>query len=116
MTLKALNFLLVLSAFFRVHQRPEKRDFMKKTKAFESVAQIFHISNESAKYLLNHVQKSFKNEKPNHALILEFIESQRFEFIPTPYDIASAMKENGVWNYELTSPPPKVEDEEDLYF
>ncbi|KXK15831.1 MAG: hypothetical protein UZ14_CFX002000268 [Chloroflexi bacterium OLB14] len=87
-----------------------------KTKPFERIAQIFQISNESAKYLLNHVQKSFKYEKPNHALILEFIESQTYEFIPTPYDIASAMKENKVWDYELSSPPPKVEDEEDLYF
>lgn len=87
-----------------------------KIKPFERIAQIFQISNESAKYLLNHVQKSFKHEKPNHALILEFIESQTYEFIPTPYDIASAMKENKIWDYELSSPPPKVEDEEDLYF
>ncbi len=87
-----------------------------KTKPFERIALIFQISNESAKYLLNHVQKSFKNERPNHALILGFIESQTYEFIPTPYDIASAMKENKVWDYELSSPPPKVEDEEDLYF
>jgi hypothetical protein len=86
-----------------------------KIKAYERIAQIFQISKESAKYLLNHVQKSFKVEKPNHALILEFIESQTYEFVPTPYDIASAMKENKVWDYELASPPPKVEDEEDIY-
>jgi len=89
---------------------------MQKIKPFERTAQIFQISNESAKYLLNHVQKSFKNEKPNHALILEFIESQTYEFVPTPYDIASAMKENKIWDYELSSPPPKVEDEEDVYY
>lgn len=88
---------------------------MQKTKPYEQIAKLFQISNESAKYLLNHVQRSFKVEKPNHALILEFIESHSYEFVPTPYDIASAMKENKVWNYELSSPPPKVEDEEDLY-
>lgn len=89
---------------------------MQKTKPFEQIAKLFQISNESAKYLLNHVQKSFKSEKPNHALILEFVETQSFEFVPTPYDIASAMKENGVWDYELNSPPPQLEDEEDIYF
>lgn len=88
---------------------------MQKIKPFERTANIFQISNESAKYLLNHVQKSFKNEKPNHALIVEFIESQSYEFVPTPYDIASAMKENKVWDYEIKSPPAKLEDEEDLY-
>ncbi|MBL8090807.1 MAG: hypothetical protein JNJ43_10790 [Anaerolineales bacterium] len=88
----------------------------KKIKPYEQIAKLFQISNESAKYLLNHVQKSFKSEKPNHALILEFIESQSYEFVPTPYDVASAMKENGIWSYELSSPPPKVEDDEDLYF
>lgn len=87
-----------------------------KIKPFERTAKFFQISNESAKYLLNHVQKSFKNEKPNHALILEFIESQNYEFVPTPYDIASAMKENKVWDYEIISPPAKLEDDEDLYF
>jgi hypothetical protein len=89
---------------------------MQKIKPFEQIAKLFQISNESAKYLLNHVQKSFKNEKPNHALILEFIETQEFDFVPTPYDIASAMKENKVWDYELNSPPPKIEDEEDVYY
>lgn len=88
---------------------------MQKIKPYEQIAKLFQISNESAKYLLNHVQKSFKVEKPNHALILEFIETQNYEFVPTPYDIASAMKENKVWDYALNSPPPKIEDEEDLY-
>ena len=86
-----------------------------KNKPFQQIANIFQISNESAKYLLNHVQKSFKVEKPNHALILELIESQRYEFVPTPYDIASAMKENKVWDYEIFSPPAKLEDEKDIY-
>ncbi|MCC7118364.1 MAG: hypothetical protein IT310_07560 [Anaerolineales bacterium] len=87
-----------------------------KPKPSERIADLFQISNESAKYLLNHVQKSFKVERPNHALIVEFIESQNYEFTPTPYDVASAMQANGIWNYELTAPPPKVEDEEDGYF
>ena len=89
---------------------------MKKIKAYERIATIFQISNESAKYLLNHVQKSFKVEKPNHMLILEFVETQKYEFVPTPYDIASAMHESGVWAYEIKSPPAKLEDDEDLYF
>lgn len=89
---------------------------IKPIKPFERIAIIFQISNESAKYLLNHVQKSFKNEKPNHALILEFVETQKYEFVPTPYDIASAMKENKVWDYDIKSPPAKLEDDEDMYF
>lgn len=86
-----------------------------KIKAYEEIARIFKISNESAKYFLNHVQKSFKVERPPHKLILEFVEKQGYEFIPTPYDVASAMKEGGVWNFDLGSPPPAVEDEEDVY-
>ena len=86
-----------------------------KTKAFEEIARIFEISNESAKYFLNHVQKSFKVERPPHKLILEFVEKQNYQFQPTPYDVASAMKESGVWNYALGSRPAAVEDEEDLY-
>jgi hypothetical protein len=89
---------------------------MQKIKPSEQIAKLFQISNESAKYLLNHVQKSFKVEKPSHQLILDFIESQAYEFVPTPYDIASAMKENKVWDYEIKSPPAKLEDDEDLYF
>ena len=86
-----------------------------KVKAFEEVARIFEISNESAKYFLNHVQKSFKVERPPHKLILEFVEKQNYEFKPTPYDVALAMKESGVWDYDLGSPPPALEDEEDIY-
>ncbi|HNN13572.1 MAG TPA: hypothetical protein PKL78_08440 [Anaerolineales bacterium] len=86
-----------------------------KIRPFEQVAQIFDISRESAKYFLNHVQKSFKVERPPHQLIVEFVQSQGYEFQPTPYDVATAMKESGVWDYALGSPPPKLEDEEDLY-
>ncbi len=86
-----------------------------KVKAFEQVARIFSISNESAKYFLNHVQKSFKLERPPHKLILEFVEKQNYQIQPTPYDVAFAMKESGVWNYDLGSRPAVVEDEEDLY-
>jgi hypothetical protein len=86
-----------------------------KIKAFEQIAQLFQMSNESAKYFLNHVQKSFKVERPPHKLILEFVEKQNYQFVPTPYDVASAMKESGVWNYDLGSPPPALEDEEDIY-
>ncbi|MCZ2127130.1 MAG: hypothetical protein LC099_05070 [Anaerolineales bacterium] len=86
-----------------------------KIKAFEEVARIFGISNESAKYFLNHVQKSFKVERPPHKLILEFVEKQTYKYQPTPYDVAAAMKESGIWDYAISSPPPVLEDEEDLY-
>ncbi len=86
-----------------------------KIKPFEEVARIFQISNESAKFFLNRVQKSFKVEKPPHKLILEFVETQKYEFQPTPYDVASAMKEGGVWNYDMTSPPPELVDDENIY-
>ena len=86
-----------------------------KIKVFEEIARIFDISNESAKYFLNHVQKSFKLERPPHKLILEFVEKQGYKLKPTPYDVALAMKEGGVWNYDIGSPPPAVEDEEDVY-
>lgn len=86
-----------------------------KIKPFEEIARIFQISNESAKFFLNRVQKSFKVEKPPHKLILEFVEAQKYEFQPTPYDVASAMKEGGVWNYDMTSPPPELVDDEDIY-
>jgi hypothetical protein len=86
-----------------------------KVKAFEQIAHIFEISNESAKYFLNHVQKSFKVERPSHKLILEFLEKQNYEFPPTPYDVASALQGSGVWAYELNAPPPVMEDEEDIY-
>jgi hypothetical protein len=86
-----------------------------KIKPFEKIASLFQISNESAKYFLNHVQKSFKVEKPPHKLILEFMEAQKYEFQPTPYDVASAMQEGGIWAYDLNSPPLIPLDDEDLY-
>jgi hypothetical protein len=87
---------------------------MDKIKPFERIATQFHISNESAKYFLNHVQKSFKTEKPSHRLILEFIETQEMEFLLTPYEVAALMNEKGVWAYPLNTAPPIIVDDEDL--
>lgn len=84
-------------------------------KPFEIIAEQFQISKESAKYFLNHVQKSFKLERPSHKLIVDFVQTQEYEFVPTPYDVAAALQESGAWAYELNSPPPAVEDEEDIY-
>ena len=86
---------------------------MDKIKPYEKIAERFQISNESAKYFLNHVQKSFKTERPPHKLILEFIESQNLEILLTPYEVATMMQENGVWAYALGSPPPILVDDED---
>ena len=88
---------------------------MDKIKPFEIIAEQFQISKESAKYFLNRVQKSFKLERPPHKLIVEFVQTQEFEFVPTPYDVASALQESGVWAYELDSPPPVMQDEQDIY-
>jgi hypothetical protein len=88
---------------------------MDKIKPFENIAARFHISAESAKYFLNHVQKSFKVEKPPHKLIVEFIEAQQIQSLPaTPYELAALLKEKGAWFYALNSPPPAVVDDEDL--
>ncbi|MBE0672817.1 MAG: hypothetical protein IH588_19745 [Anaerolineales bacterium] len=89
---------------------------MDKVKPFEKVAEQFQISKESAKYFLNHVQKSFKTEKPSHRLILEFIETQKLEILLTPYEIAVLMNESGVWAYPLNAPPPVNMPDEDLHF
>ena len=86
---------------------------MHKIKPFEKIAEQFQISHESAKYFLNHVQKSFKTERPPHALILEFVESQQFEFLLTPYEVAALMNESGVWAYALGTPPAVIENDED---
>ncbi len=85
-------------------------------KPFEKIASQFQISQESAKYFLGRVQKSFKTERPPHKLILEFIETQNFEFLLTPYEIAVLMNENGVWTYPLDTAPPIIVDDEDLEF
>lgn len=86
---------------------------MDKVKPFEKIAAQFQISKESAKYFLNHVQKSFKTEKPSHQLILEFIETQQLEILLTPYEVAALMNESGVWAFPLNSAPPIPMDEED---
>jgi len=86
---------------------------MDKIKPYEKIASQFQISNESAKYFLNHVQKSFKTERPTHKLILEFIESQNLEILLTPYEVATMMQESGVWAYALGTAPPVIVDDED---
>jgi hypothetical protein len=87
-----------------------------KIKPFEKIASQFQISQESAKYFLGRVQKSFKTERPPHKLILEFIELQNMEFLLTPYEIAVMMNENGIWAYALDTAPPIIVDDEDLEF
>ena len=89
---------------------------MEKIRPYQKIAAKFQISQESAKYFLGGVQKSFKTEKPPHKLILEFIESQQFEFLPTSYEIAALMNESGLWPYALNAAPPLMMDEEDIYF
>ena len=89
---------------------------MDKIRPYQKIADRFQVSNESAKYFLGGVQKSFKDEKPPHRLILECVDQQSYDFLPTPYDIAFAMYESGLWPYELKAEPPTLMDEEDLYF
>ena len=86
---------------------------MDKIKPFEIIAYQFQISKESAKYFLNHVQKSFKKEKPSHQSILDFIETQQLEILLTPHEIATLMNESGAWAYPLNAAPPVPMDEED---
>lgn len=88
---------------------------MNKIKPFEKIATQFQISRESAKYFLNHVQKSFKTERPSHQLIVEFIEAQKIEILLTPYEVAELMNETGVWAHDLDTAPPIIVDDEDLY-
>ena len=84
-----------------------------KIKPYQQIASRFQISNESAKFFLNHIQKSFKTERPPHKLIVEFIESQQIEVLLTPYEVATLMFESGVWVHALGSAPPVIEDEEE---
>jgi hypothetical protein len=86
---------------------------MNKIKPFEKIAEQFQISHESAKYFLNHVQKSFKTERPSHAFILQFIESQKLEFLLTPFEVAALMNESGAWKFALVAAPPVIENNED---
>lgn len=88
---------------------------MDKIKPFEKIASEFQISQESAKFFLGRVQKSFKTEKPPHKLIQEFIETQKMEFLLTPYEVAAMLKESNVWPYALVTEPPAIVDDEDLY-
>ena len=82
-------------------------------KPYQMIASKFQISQESAKYFLGRVQKSFKKEKPPHALILEFMEKHEFTSLPEPYDIASLMHENGTWKHALNSPPAILVDDDE---
>ena len=87
---------------------------MNKLKPYQLIASKFQISEESAKYFLGRVHKSFKKERPPHALILEFMEAQDIEIPPDPYDIAAMMNETGIWVYALNSPPAILVDEEEV--
>lgn len=82
-------------------------------KPYQVIASKYQISQESAKYFLGRVQKSFKKERPPHALILEFIETHGFDSQPDAYDIALRMRESGVWSHELNSAPAIFVDEEE---
>jgi hypothetical protein len=82
-------------------------------KPYQKIASKYQISEESAKYFLGRVQKSFKKDKPPHALILDFIETNQLDNMPDPYDVALLMYENGVWEYKLNSPPRILVDEEE---
>lgn len=87
---------------------------MNTLRPFQKIASKFQISEESAKYFLGRVQKSFKKDKPPHLLILDFIEAQEIDYIPEPYDIAALMNETGIWVYPLNSPPPILVDGEEV--
>ena len=87
---------------------------MSTLKPYQRIASQFQISEESAKYFLGRVQKSLKKEKPPHALILELVEAQGFEYLPTPYDVALLLYETGVWVHDLNSPPPILVDGGDV--
>ena len=89
---------------------------MDTTRPYQQLAAQFQISDESAKYFLGQVQKSFTTQKPPHALILEFMAEQPLEVLPTPYEVAEQMHESGRWPYPLKAPPPLLADDEDLYF
>ena len=86
---------------------------MDKIKPYEKIAEKFRVSKESAKYFLNHVQKSFKTERPNHLLIWEFVESQKIEILLTPYETAALMNEKGAWAFALVTAPPVIDSGED---
>ena len=81
---------------------------------YQKIASKFQISEESAKYFLGRVQKSFKKVRPPHLLILDFIEDQGIDYLPEPYDVAALMYESGIWVHNLNSPPPLLVDGEEV--
>lgn len=83
-------------------------------KPYQKIASKFQISQESAKYFLGRVQKSFKKEKPPHALILEIMDTHKFDTLPEPYDVALIMHESGIWEHKLNSPPAIFVDDADV--
>lgn len=87
---------------------------MSTLRPYQKIASDFGISEESAKYFLGRVQKSFKKEKPPHALILKFMDEQGIDYLPEPYDVAALLYESGVWVHALNSPPPLLVDEGDV--
>ncbi|MGC1375748.1 MAG: hypothetical protein WA821_05985 [Anaerolineales bacterium] len=89
---------------------------MDKPKPFEAIAAKFGISDESAKYFLGQVQKSFKKEKPPQHMILDFMMIKKFKALPKPHEVATMMNEDGIWIYPLNAAPPVIEDEDDGYF
>jgi hypothetical protein len=88
---------------------------MNTPKPFEIIASRFEISNESARYFLIQVQKSFKGEKPPQALITEFMGDLQFERLPKPYSVAKMMNEQGRWTVPMNSEPHTLKDDPDLY-
>lgn len=86
---------------------------MSSLKPYQRIASRFQISQESAKYFLNHVQKSFKTQRPNHQIILDFIEAQEIELLLAPYEVATMMYESGAWAHDLVAPPPMIVNDED---
>lgn len=87
---------------------------MNTLRPYQIIASKFQISEETAKYFLGRVQKSFKKEKPPHALILDFIETEKINIIPEPYDIAALLYERGIWVHPLNSPPAILVDDEEV--
>jgi hypothetical protein len=85
---------------------------MDKIKPTEKISSRFQISHESAKYFLGRVQKSFKTKKPSHKLIAEFIDTQDFESLPAPLQLATMMNESGVWVFPLSAKLPILIDED----
>ena len=85
---------------------------MDKIKPTEKISLRFQISLESAKYFLGRVQKSFKMEKPSHQLVAEFIDTQDFESLPAPHQLAIMMNESGVWVFPLSTKPTAPIDED----